>query len=197
MIGKLALFAALVSGLALSGGCLSKTELPPPRYFRPGPVLAPAAPPPPGERTERTPLRLREVTSAEHLDERMVWTTSREYGFYEEALWTERPAAYVESALARALFEQGPYRRATGAKAPTLDVRVVAFEEVIADGQQHTARVALHVVLSDADGQALVERTVVGAEPVATNDPADVAQGMGAALDRAIAAALEAVIAAR
>lgn len=190
---RLAVFSLLLAGLAGTSGCLSKTELPPPRYFRPGALPAPAAPAATGE---RSPLRLREVTAAEHLDERMVWTTSREYGFYEEALWTERPAAYVEAGLSRALFEQGAFRRATGAQAPVLDVRVTAFEEVIT-GDAHSARVALHLVLSDPDGQALVERTVVGAEPVASNDPADVAQAMGAALERAIAAAREAVGAAR
>lgn len=183
---------AVLAFLSSSSGCLSKTELPPPRYFSPG--LYPATVT--GAAGERSPLRLREVTGAEHLQERMVWTTSSEYGFYEEALWTEKPAAYVEAALSQALFEQGPFRRASGAKAPILDVRVSSFEEVVVP-DAHVARVALHLVLSDPDGQALVERTVTGEEPCASNDPAEVARAMGQALKKAVGAALEAVSAAR
>lgn len=189
----IALFAVLAAGTATTSGCLSKTELPPPRYFSPGlyPVSASGAP-----SGERSPLRLREVTGAEHLSQRMVWTTSREYGFYEEALWTEKPAAYVESALARALFEQGPFRRASGAKAQVLDVHVDAFEEVVV-ADTHVARVTLHLVLSDPDGQALVERTLTGEEPCASGDPAEVARATGEAMKEAVGATLEAVSAAR
>jgi ABC-type uncharacterized transport system auxiliary subunit len=188
----------VVLGALLAGGCLSKTELPPPRYFRPGPLLPPdagaaAAP------AERAPLRLREVTAADHLRERMVWATpAQEYGFYEQARWTEAPAAFVDAALGRALFEQGPFRRAAGADAPVLDVHVAAFEEVIdpdrAEGR-HDARVALRVLLTGPEGQALVERTFVGAAPVTGSEPGpeDAAAAIGRAMDQAVTALAQAV----
>ncbi len=183
---------AMLLGALLAGGCLSKTELPPPRYFRPGPLLPPetgAAAATPGE---RAPLRLREVTAADHLRERMVWATpAQEYGFYEQARWTEAPAAFVDAALGRALFEQGPFTRAAGADAPVLDVHVAAFEEVIdpdrADGG-HDARVALRVLLTGPEGQALLERTFVGAAPVAASEPESAAAAIGRAMDQAVTA---------
>src|SRR5687767_15244825 len=101
-------------------------------------------------------LRLREVTAAAHLHERMVWAEpDGEYGFYEGARWTEPPSAYVETAVTQALFEQGRFRRQSGADAPILDVHLMAFEEIVGeDGSDahHAARVAIRVVLMTRDG---------------------------------------------
>lgn len=178
-----------------AGGCLSKSELPPPRYFRPGPLLPPADAAAPVT-SERGPLRLREVTAADHLRERMVWATpSQEFGFYEQARWTEPPAAFVEAALARALFERGPFVRAAGGDAPVLDVHVVAFEEVVgAEGAgSQEARVALRVVLTSPEGGSLLERTFVSTSPVASEDPEAAAAAIGRAMDQAVAATAQAV----
>ncbi len=187
----------VVLATASASGCLFKSELPPPRYFRPGPALPPeAAPaPPPGQ---RRPLRLREVTAADHLRERMVWATpSQEYGFYEQARWTEPPAAFVEEALGQALFQRGPFVRASGADAPVLDVHVLAFEEVTGPQAREAreARVALHVLLTGLDGQALLERTFVGSAPITEGDPEAAAAAIGRAMDQAVTSAAQAVIA--
>lgn len=186
----------LVAALPLAG-CLTRAEVAPARYFRPGPPPAigeaPAAPGP------RSPLRLRDVTAADHLRERMVWSTAaHEVGFYEQARWTEPPAAYVEDALSRALFERGPFVRASGADAPVLDVHVLAFEEVTErpTDPAHQARVALHVLLTGPDGQALVERTIVGTAPLTGAEPEASAAAIGVAMDQAVRAAVEAVTAA-
>lgn len=199
----LVLLAGSLSLLGLTGGCLSKSELPPPRYFRPGPVVPPAQ-----TATELAPdaaaalrlLRLREVTAAAHLHERMVWAQpDGEYGFYEDARWTEPPSAYMEAALAQALFEQGRFRRANASDAPVLDVHVTAFEEVIGtDGSQgqHGARVAIRVVLTTRDGQALLERTLSVTRPLSASsvDAAALAQAMGQALNEVVNATAVAVL---
>lgn len=193
---------ALVLGLVLlADGCLSKTETPPPRYFRPGPVLGEVAAT--ATDTAILPggahrlLRVREVTAAAHLHERMVWADpSGEYGFYEGARWTEPPAAYVEAALARALFEEGRFRRSASGDAPILDVHVAAFEEVVGSGgQTEGVRVALRVVLATREGHALLERTFAVTRPaVASQDGAAVARATGAAMEQAIREAADALV---
>jgi hypothetical protein len=191
---------ALVPGGAGTGcSIFSKTELPPPRYFRPGAAPAegaPAAPPSPGAPAQ--PLRVRDVAAASHLRERLVWTTpapsagggaAEEYGFYDDRLWTEPPAELVAAALGRALFEEGGFTRTTAARAPVLDVRVVEFEEVVT-ADRHVGRVGLHVLLTSDAGEALLERTFVATSPAgpdpASKAPGAVAVAIGAALDEVV-----------
>ncbi|MEE8469631.1 MAG: ABC-type transport auxiliary lipoprotein family protein [Planctomycetota bacterium] len=126
-------------------------------------------------------LRLRRVTSGSHLRERMVWRVSDvEYGFYENSRWTEMPVAWLEQALARELFEVRGLRRTELSSAPTLDVHLAAFEEVLYPA--HQARVAVVVRLVGASGENLLERTLERTEPVDGEDLARVAEATARAL---------------
>lgn len=172
----------LLATIALSlDGCLSKTELPTPRTFRPVRPAA-ASPAAPGDGVPL--LHLRDVSAASHLHEPVCWATADdEVGAYDDRLWTESPADYVEEALGRQLFDAGRARRSTGAAAPSLAVRVVAFEERL--GPTHEARVVLRLLLSHRTGDALVEREVTARAPLADDSPATLAVAMGVALEAA------------
>jgi ABC-type uncharacterized transport system auxiliary subunit len=173
--------ALLLATLALTlDGCISKTEIPTPRTFRPvRPAATPAA------ATSAAPaLRLREVTAATHLHEPVCWATAEdEVGAYDDRLWTETPADYVEAALGRQLFVAGRARRAGSPAAPALSVRVAAFEERL--GPAHEARVVLRLLLVDRAGDALVEREVTGRAPLADDTASTLAVAMGVALEAA------------
>jgi cholesterol transport system auxiliary component len=168
---------------ALGCALMSKSEPIVPRYFspeRPGDVVGP------GQRAPGLPaeLRLGRVTSASHLDERLVYRASDyELGYYQERRWTEAPEEYLERRLSRALFEERGLRRVVGGAAATLEVELVAFEEIRAP--KRLARVQVIVRLSD---QRLVrwEETLTVDRPLAaasTGDGADAAvEGLGSAL---------------
>jgi ABC-type uncharacterized transport system auxiliary subunit len=112
-------------------------------------------------------LRLGRVTSGADLGLRIAYGDGLyQIGYYENSRWTERPQHYVRRAVARALFEEGPFRRTLTGEAPTLDVEVIDFEEVKGP-TTHAARISLHVVLS-AD-RVLLERTVSVSKAVAGN----------------------------
>jgi ABC-type uncharacterized transport system auxiliary subunit len=179
----LAISLALLAGIG--GGCLAPGAPERIRYFRPeipaGPSTAPAAP---AAATARpVALRLALVRSATHVKDRIVWRTSDvELGFYDTRRWVEPPAAFVERALARELFEVRPLVRALGS-APSLDIEVSQFDEVLSP---HEALVALEVLLVDEKGQALLGRRIAAARPVSGDDPAAFARAMGQALDDAV-----------
>ena len=104
-------------------------------------------------------LRLGRVTSGTDLGLRIAYGDGLyQIGYYQDLRWTERPQHYVQRALGRALFEQGPFHRALTGEAPTLDVEVVDFEEVKAP-TTHAARISLRVVLST--DRVLFERTIL------------------------------------
>jgi cholesterol transport system auxiliary component len=125
---KRMMLSALIShGLA---SCALSSNAPPLeiRYFSPvvsGPeTVAPA-------HTDPIPLRLGRVTPSSHLRYRIVHRSSDvEVSLYEALRWTERPDAYVRRALERELFEVRPMTESLGGSAPTLEVEVLAFEEV-------------------------------------------------------------------
>ncbi|MET0341773.1 MAG: ABC-type transport auxiliary lipoprotein family protein [Polyangiales bacterium] len=111
------------------------------RAFGPSASAAPVA-------ASAVPLRLGEVSGSTHLRERIAYRTApRELGFYDGRRWTERPEAYLRRALAHALFEQRGMQRITSGVAPTLEVELTHFEEVLAP--RHAVRVQAHVLLRD------------------------------------------------
>jgi ABC-type uncharacterized transport system auxiliary subunit len=166
-------------------GCLPDVMVAEPRYFAP---LAPAAPAetPAAWPGEAPLLRLRRVQSAVHLRERIVWRRSEaEFGFRELERWTQPPADWVEQWLARELFERRGLRRAIAGPHPLLQVDVLAFDEVLEP--ERAARVELTARLSDARGQALLERTYAAQQPLGGRDPGELSRAMGAALAGVVA----------
>lgn len=136
------------------------------------------------DRAQRETLRLRRVTVARHLGERIAWRRGAEYGFQELARWTELPDAVVARALERALFETGAFQR-DGRAELALDVEVRAFEEVRpAQGNGPSfARVELALLLSGVGDRALIDRTLAAETPL----EGEGGEALAAAIERAIA----------
>jgi cholesterol transport system auxiliary component len=112
-----------------------------------------------------TKLRIGRITSSGHLRNRIVYRTSPvEVGVYEDRRWTERPEEYVRRAIAHALFDERGLTQVVAGNAPTLDVELLAFEE-IRNGDDRIARVSMHFALHD-------ERTVLVADTVTIEVPA-------------------------
>jgi uncharacterized lipoprotein YmbA len=127
----------LLIALTLLSGCALTSKADPlvPRYYTP---LARAAKVE-SSATIAGELRLRRVTAAAHLRERMArQTAGRLYAFSEVRLWTEPPADYLRRALGHALFEARGLRRSLRTSAPTLEVELTAFHDVL---EENVARV--------------------------------------------------------
>lgn len=181
---RLVVLACLAFGL---GGCalFSKGEVKTRRYFSPDLPAATLVDAPAGSALE---LRLGRVTASAYIAERIMFRESdHEVGFYDDRLWTEKPEAYLRRALSRVLFEEQGLRRVVRGAAPTLEVELISFEEVMAP--VHLGRVKLAFSLSDerivSIQQTLsVERPIAASTPVA--EPSAVAQAMGEALREAV-----------
>ncbi|MBI5534121.1 MAG: membrane integrity-associated transporter subunit PqiC [Deltaproteobacteria bacterium] len=131
-------------------------------------------------------VRLGRVSSGPNLRERIAYRdTAYELGYYEELRWTERPETFVRRELGRSLFEAHGMRRALDRAAPTLDVEVIAFDEIrLKTGR--AVQVQMKVILYDDAGVVFedtmtIERPVVGALPKIE----DVVAAMATALDAA------------
>jgi ABC-type uncharacterized transport system auxiliary subunit len=182
----------LLVGIALAAGCISAPESPPPvRYFS----LEGRSEGEPSRVAAGLPLTLRHVRAPGYFSERIVWRRSDvEVGFYDDRRWSEPPAAIVERGLARELFVASGISR-TEEKAPSLDVSVTGFEEVVTP--EHEARVTLALLLRDAGGRTLLETTVSERRPVlGRDDPAAFANAMDQALGAALRSTVGAVSAA-
>ncbi len=172
-------FVLYAMGIAFAAnGCAltSKAEVVDVRYFSPeqveprrkdkDPVLASAAAVAQGS----LQVRLGRVTSGPNLRERIAYRNNAyELGYYEDLRWTERPETYVRRELGRSLFEDRGLRRVLSGAAPTLDVEVIAFDDLrLKTGR--AARVQLRVILYE-DAGVLFEDTltvdcqVLGAKP--------------------------------
>ena len=179
-------------GLVALAGCLLRTA-DPPRFFRPGSVTLDApedevAPPAPGA----IAIRLRGVRSEPFLRERIVWRVSElEYGLYGQRRWIDLPEHYVERALRTRLRATSGLRLTDDLRAPTLHVRVLAFDDRLAPA--HTANVALAVTLEDREHGRFLERTFNARVGIDDGDPASMAEAMGQALDDAVAQVADAV----
>ena len=182
----------LLVGLVALAGCLLRTA-DPPRFFRPGSVTLDApedevAPPAPGA----IAIRLRGVRSEPFLRERIVWRVSElEYGLYGQRRWIDLPEHYVERALRTRLRATSGPRLTDDLRAPTLHVRVLAFDDRLAPA--HTANVALAVTLEDREHGRFLERTFNARVGIDDGDPASMAEAMGQALDDAVAQVADAV----
>jgi uncharacterized lipoprotein YmbA len=174
-LGTRALFFAccvLPIGCALT----SKGEVLSPRYFSPEPASATRSP----KTTDRLELRLGQVSSASHLDERMAYRVGgAEMGFYDDQRWTENPEAYLRRALERDLFEERGLSRIVTGGAAILDIELTAFEEL--RGQPTQARVAVTFSLRD-DRRSFIERTLDLKRPIVQRAGADAAQRLAETL---------------
>jgi cholesterol transport system auxiliary component len=187
-VARAALIAA-TAYLALLPACalLSKSEPFVPRYFSPEAPSAgrfePVAP-------SGLELRLGRVNAQASVKASIMRRDSAyEVAYYEERLWTEKPEVYVRRAIARALFDDGGVRHVLSGVATTLDVDVIAFEEVLQPA--HVGRVTLDYTLAD-DREVLLSRRVTVERPIAPSK-ADDAQAIVAALAGALSAAVDAL----
>jgi cholesterol transport system auxiliary component len=187
-----ALCAAVVALATSACALTSKAAIVDVRYFSPErvksgakseePILAPAATAP------NAPLQLRlgRVSSGPNLRERIAFRdTVYELGYYEDLRWTERPETYVRRGLSRSLFEVHGLHRVLSGAGPTLDVELIAFDELrLKTGR--AARVQLKVILYE-DNDVMFEDTLTIDRPVAGEKPQieDVIAAMATALDAA------------
>ena len=186
---------ALVAVVGTAGCALtSKADVVNIRYFSPevvrprltgadaAPSTAPAAVAP----HEAVEVRLGRVSSGPNLRERIAYRDAAyELGYYDDWRWTERPETFVRRELGRSLFESHGYRRVLGGAAPTLEVEVIAFDDVrLSTGR--AARVQLKVILFEDSG-VVFEDTITIDRPVTEAKPKieDVVAAMAVALDQA------------
>jgi ABC-type uncharacterized transport system auxiliary subunit len=136
-------------------------------------------------------LRLGRIEPSSYLRTEIAYRSSAvEVGLYDTRRWTDSPDVYVERSLEHALFDQRPIEQVTGGEATTLEVDVLAFEEVVAPSG---GRVQLAYRLRDDD--LVVASGVVTVKRVArgVGFPA-VVTAIGAALDAATAQVADAVL---
>jgi cholesterol transport system auxiliary component len=169
-------FLALTSACAL----LSKNEPLQPRYFTIDPAQSAAAP------TAHSDLRLRlgPVMSGSDIRQYLTYRSAdHELNYSTELRWTERPESYLRRSLQRALFEERGIQRVMSGLAPTLEVELIAFEEV----RQPNDRVRVAAIVTLHDGYTVKwEKTLNREQPLgAVRDserPGEVARQLGAAL---------------
>jgi cholesterol transport system auxiliary component len=183
--------AVLLAGVAalFAAGCAltSKSDPAVPRYFSPERAsdLAPSKVSAPASSVE---LRLGRVGHASHLEERVVYRDSEyELGYYQERHWTESPEQYLKRRLARVLFEDRGLHQVVGGAAATLEMELLAFEEI--RSPRRLARVQVLVRLQDQRAVRW-EETLTVEEPVAPS-AADDAGAMVAALGVALRAVVD------
>jgi len=170
----------LVGSVALPGcALLGKSEPVVPRYFTPEyDGETPAAPARSGLQ-----LRLGRVEGWSHLRERMaVRNSAQELFYYEDRRWAERPEVYLRRALARTLFEERGVVETLAGRAVTLEVELIAFEEV---QRSRMARLEARLVLRD-DRIALLAETITVEQPIAQGEGADPARAVAGALSLAL-----------
>ena len=188
MATRRATMTMAVAAASLLGACAltSKSEPLLTRYFSPDYIGAPPrqAVPASSAGAGTGQLRLGDVRGGSHLRERILYRDRDEaLGYYEQRRWTERPEDYVRRALARALFEERGMQRVVAGAAPTLEVELVAFEEVRAP--QRKVRLEMVIILHD-ERVVRLEETVAIERPVRSSDDAEdigpVVQAMAEAL---------------
>jgi len=178
---KAALLAVLAAA-ALSGcALLGKSDPVVPRYFTleydgdASAVRAPAG----------LQLRLGRVEGWSHLRERMVARdAASEFSYSESQRWTERPEIFLRRALARTLFEERGVVEVLSGRAITLEVELIAFEEI---QQPHQVRMQAGLVLRD-DRTSVLQETITVERPVARGDGADRAPAVVDAFSQALRA---------
>jgi ABC-type uncharacterized transport system auxiliary subunit len=173
---------SIVGAIVLSGcALLGKSDPIVPRYFTPEYDGDPAS-------TSIRPglqLRLGRVEGWSHLRERMVARDSaREFFYFDDRRWMERPEVYLRRALARTLFEERGLSESLSGRAITLEVELIAFEELEAPQR---ARFQARLVLRN-DRIVLLAETVTSEQPVEKGAGADAGQSIAEAFSKALRA---------
>ena len=136
-------------------------------------------------------LRLGAVTAAGYIGERFVFRESPyEVQFVDDERWTEKPESYVRRALARTLFTRRGVRQIVYGGGTTIDVDVVAFDEVRAP--KHVARVEIVYRLSD-DRVVRFTRSITVERAIEPATGAAAADAVVAALARALSDSVDRV----
>lgn len=175
---------ALLAGCALT----SKSDPWTTRYFSPEAATGSESAAAPGY-AGTTRLRLGRVSAGRHLRERIAFRSSEhELGYYEDRRWTEQPDVYLRRALAAALFERRGLTRVVSGGSPTLEVELVAFEEI--RGERPRARLRAVVTLHDQRSGEL-ERTIGVERPVPQVDPEQQPEAVAEALAESLRVAVE------
>lgn len=191
---------AVVVALLVFGtvGCALTSKATPlqPRIFRPTIETRglPAGQAPTPAKVDAPSVRIGRVRGTADLREPIAFRLSDvEMGFYEDRRWAERPEAYLRRAVVRALFERDGLGQVIGGGGPTLDLELIAFEEV--RGDKPRARVAVEYALHD-DRTVLIARTIVIERPIGgaagSGGGADAAAFVGA-ISAALAEAVDEV----
>lgn len=156
----------ILAGVLIVGACgcalTSRGQALSVRYFDPEPPPARVGSASTQAQSSRPALRLGRVRGAPYLHDRIAYRKSEyELGFYDDREWTERPEEYVRRALVRKLFEERGFERMAGGRAPTLNVDVLAFEEVRTP-RLHGARVEVRYEIRR--GEAVVDEGTIAVE---------------------------------
>jgi cholesterol transport system auxiliary component len=186
----IALNAALLGGLAMTSACalLSKSEPMIPRYFALEPAIPARVEPVADSGLE---MRFGGVSASAAIRDRIAYRDSTyEVSYYEERLWTDRPEAYVKRALARALLDRRGVRQILSGVGTTIEVQVVAFEEVREPA--HVGHVELSYIVFDERAVRL-SRSVAVDHPIVEAKGDAEANAVVLALAQAMSAAVDTV----
>jgi len=180
MTSRRARTSLLAFAVLTATGCLFSNS-PPTRYFAPRSefLLPKDAQPPiaPGETT----IRVRH-SRAPAYGEAIVWRVSDvERGLYEQRRWTEFPSRYLDRAVVEAIDRMPGMQTVDSGRVPTLDLELIAFDEVVAP--ERSAEVSVVASFNAADQSPVFDRLFTARQPIPDTDPASTARAMGAALD--------------
>ncbi len=181
---------ALVAATAMTPACalLSKSDPMTPRYFSPEPVAAAEEQPVADSGLE---LRFGRVSAGATIRDRIAYRDSTyEVGYYDERLWTDKPEAFVKRALAHALFDRRGVRQVVSGISATLEVDVVAFEEIREPA--HVGRVELTYAIYD-DRVARLSRTIAVDRPIVSAKGDAAANAVVQALAEALSSAVDTI----
>jgi cholesterol transport system auxiliary component len=134
----------------------------------------------PGERA----IRIGKITSSAHLRRRVVYREADlQLGAYDDWRWTENPEEFLRRSIGRALHRQHGVGRSLDGSAPTLDLELVAFEEV-RRGTGRSGRVRVLYSLHD-EREVMVSGEVTVEAPARSARAGDVVAAIAAALEEA------------